>query len=437
MMMGVQRAVLATVLAVYSVTTAASALTGGSKVEMKHEGIDADQAEAIDKTLRAAAAAYEHLFGFDMPDVLRCSVTVGPGQPGRLFTDGNDSVFLSLPSKAKLARPEKSGVFNLYGLCHELGHVAMYRVLKDREWLSSAGAEGWAHYAGSVVVDRVYEVEGEKLWPDPYDYRADGTARLKRQLAAAQPSDIAKAAGQWQALGEVIGVKEFPRLFAAWQAANVDATKPDAVLAALTSAYPQKKAELEAWWKSAGPVLVEKRQASEFAKAQVKPAALGGSPTVLKGDDGKPDGKKSIAGSGHARVFKAPGAGEWYLRSVSVYGARYGRTAAPNRPFEVALCDAGLKPVASWKVPYARFRHGREEWVRLEVEPTRVPEEFAVCVSFQPTATEGVYVFFDTSTSGNSKTGTPGRAGGEFQQGDWMIRVELDQPKGADALKGE
>ena len=40
-----------------------------------------------------------------------------------------------MPSEDKLAKPSTSGVFNLCGLCHELGHMAMYRVLKDRGWM--------------------------------------------------------------------------------------------------------------------------------------------------------------------------------------------------------------------------------------------------------------------------------------------------------------
>src|SRR5205807_1519353 len=138
----------------------------------------------------------------------------------RLFNDGRDYIVLSVKSPNALARPQRSGTFLLYGLCHELGHVAMYRILTDRDWLTTAGAEGFAHYAGSVVVDAVYNARGEKLWWDPYDYRADGAARLAKQLADPKPSDVAKAAGLWQDLDAIIGHKKFPTLFAAWQNAQ-------------------------------------------------------------------------------------------------------------------------------------------------------------------------------------------------------------------------
>jgi hypothetical protein len=290
-------------------------------VRVSYQGVDAKQATAIAQTLSAAREVYVRDFGFEMPEAIVCTVACGPKETSRLYTDGNDRVFLSLPSKDKLAKPAASGVFNLYGLCHELGHTAMYRVLKDRDWMTVAGAEGWAHFTGSVVIDEVYKAKGEKLWSDPYDYRADGRARLAKQLQSAKPSDIARGAGQWQALDAIIGRKSFVKLFAAWQEAKIDPSQPEALLSVLTRLHPEKKAALEGWWKGASPVLTEKRQASGFAKTEITPDRLSGQPLALAGDDNTPDGKKSLAGGGHARRFTAPGEGEWYLRSVSVHGA--------------------------------------------------------------------------------------------------------------------
>src|SRR5688572_15097892 len=170
-------------LATFLPSPAGAAEVSAPHVTVSYDGISEVQANAIAQTLSAAREVYEKHFGFDMPDEIRCTVECGPGKVGRLYTDGEDRVFLSMPSADKLLRPGKSGQFTLYGLCHELGHVAMYRIVKDRAWMTTAAAEGWAHYAGSVVVDEVYKARGEKLWAnDPYDYRADGSARLERQL---------------------------------------------------------------------------------------------------------------------------------------------------------------------------------------------------------------------------------------------------------------
>jgi len=97
-------------------------------------------------------------FGFDMPEVIQVSVVASPTSSTRLFNDGEDHINLTVPSEEKLLRPAVTGTFHLYGFCHEVGHMAMYRVIHQRRWLSSAGAEGWAHYAGSRILDAVYRI---------------------------------------------------------------------------------------------------------------------------------------------------------------------------------------------------------------------------------------------------------------------------------------
>ena len=403
----------------------------GAKVS--YERLSGEQAKSLAETVAAARVIYANDFDFDMPQTVTMTVACGPGNPTRLFNDGRDRINLSIASSEALARPAKSGVFHLYGLCHELGHVAMYRVLKDRDWLNVAGAEGWAHYAGSIVVDKVWAAKGEKLWWDAYDYRADGTARFEKQLAAADASDIDRAAGKWRELDAIIGPREFVKLFAAWQGAEVDpsaATKK--LLPVLLATFPEKKEELEKWWDGAAPLLVHDRPASAFTRVEIAPGKLEGKAIELKEDDNTADGKRSIAGGGHARLFTAPAEGEWYLRSVSVHGARYGPVAAPADQFDVALCDEQMRPIAVWKHPYKLFERGAAKWVRIDVaQPTLVPAKFNLCVVFRPTAQNGVFVSYDSSTKGNSQVATPGEAGKPLEQGDWMIRVELDRAKGA------
>ena len=405
-------------------------------VDLKYNGIDEPHAKAVVETIAAARNIYVTHFGFDMPETIRASVTCAPGQPNRLFTDGTDSLFLSMPDTRSLAPPNKSGTFTLYGLCHELGHIAMYRILKQRDWMTTAAAEGWAHYAGSIVVDHVYMTKGEKLWPEPYDYRADGTARLKKQLASPTPSPIARGAEQWQKLDAIIGAKSFPELFAAWNAAAPDKPpdKPaDALLSTLIQAHPQKEHALRDWWKQASPLFVESRQASAFKKTQVPASRLTGKPTKLQGDDDTPDGRRSIAGAAQARKFTA--GDHACLTAAWLRASRYGAQRPPTTTFDIILCDDQFRPIATWQKPRAAFPRGEAQWVRLDVPPTLVPPTFYLCVNFKATATNGIYLDFDTSTQNNSVTGTPGKVPHPFNQGDWMIRVEVDQLKEADALR--
>jgi hypothetical protein len=300
------------------------------------------------------------------------------------------------------------------------------------------------------VVDEVYKARGDKLWaPDPYDYRADGTARLERQLGERSPSDVARGAAKWAALGKLVGPTGFRKVFESWQAADVHPTDAKAAVGAvvqgLGEAFPGKKEALAAWWADAWPVLFEAPAASLFKKAGLDRAKLQSRPAKLEPDDGTAEAKKSIAGGGHARLFHAPGGGDdWYLTAVSVHGARYGAARPPAASFDVSLCDANLLPVATWKQPYKLFERGDAKWVRIELPPTRVPVDakgFYVVLNFRPTATQGVFVSVDDSTAGkeprSSLVAKPGDEGSPLPGGDWMIRLELDRPKASDALGGK
>lgn len=405
-------------------------------VVVTYDGVEEPYARAMGATLSTARRFYIDQFGFDMPATVRLRIDCGEGRPSRLFTDGSDRVFLSLPSADKLAPPAKSGTFILYGLCHELGHVAMYRTLKQRRWMTSAAAEGWAHYLGSVALDHVHQARGNSLWPQPYNYLADGSVRLRRQLASRQASDVAKAAGQWQTLAKVIDDKAFIDLFHRWQAAEVDpATPGKTLLEALLDVAPDRRSALTAWWKTAQPLFVQGIDKSDREALTIERAKLTGDPAIIRLDDDASDGRRSIAGGGHARLFKSPAGEGWFLTAVSLHGSRYGQADATGESFSITLCDEQMKPIATWTQPYNSIARGEVKWHRIEVTPTSVPKRFHVCFDFDPSATKGVYVSFDTSTSGSSRIATPGKPGTPLDAGDWMIRIELDRYKDADALK--
>jgi hypothetical protein len=314
--------------------------------------------------------------------------------------------------------------------------MAMYRTLKDRPWITSAAAEGWAHFAGSVVVDRVFAAKGPELWSPAYDYGKDGSPRLDAQLAAKSPSDVTRAAAAWRELEAVVGRRGFAKLFAQWQQ---DRPKtPDALLASAAAAFPDKKPALAAWWSAATVKLFfdPPPDASAEKKVTAQPSELSGKPVELHGDDGTADDRRSIGGGGHARRFAQEGAGEWFLTSVSVHGARYGPRKAPDTQFDVALCDAEMHVVATWSFPYSSFAFGEMEWTKIPISlPTRVPAGgFHVCLDFHPTATNGVYVAIDTSSRGASSVATPGRTGKPLETGDWMIRATIDRRPDRGAL---
>lgn len=156
----------------------------------------------------------------------------------------------------------------------------------------------------------------------------------------------------------------------------------------------------------------------------------------LAHDDGKPAGKKSMAGSAHAVRFEAPG-DDWSLTSIRLHGARYGYPKPPTEDFHVYLCDENFEQIADFPFPYSRFKRGPEDWVKLDLKPTKVPAKFIICVGFDPEATKGVYVSHDGQKEAEGQptsfSGLPGDKLRPFKQGHWLIRARLEPPKKAGA----
>ncbi|HPD45641.1 MAG TPA: hypothetical protein P5279_02260 [Anaerohalosphaeraceae bacterium] len=398
---------------------------------VEYENIDAKYAEAMCKTASTASDVCREL-GFDMPQTVRMSAVCDAAQPVRLYCDGNDRIYLTVRSEKNLAGPAESGIHNVYGICHEVGHLAMYRLVPEHMWLSSAGAEGWAHFLGSRIVDRVWKAHGKGLWPDGHDYSADGTARLTAQLGAAGQSATVKGAGLWQDLAALMEVKQIAAVFGAWSKAKIDMTDPGAGLRAALLAV-NNDPRTAAWWNKAEPVFVVRQPKSGFAARTAMANELQGKAIELALDDGRQADKKSIAGGGHAVKYTVGGEG-WYLTGVRIFGSRYGMPQAPQEDFHVWLCDADLNVIADFPQPYGKFRRGEPTWVNLLTRPTNVPREFVICVGFNPTATKGVYVGMDGTAGKGSMAALPGRDGRVMDEGNWMIRARVDQLKSADAL---
>ncbi len=392
-------------------------------VVIAYSGAGESYAAAVGRTVEAARAIAVEQFGFDMPETIHVTLKVDPAARTRLFNDGDSHVSLTVRSERDLLPPSSSGIFHIYGLCHEVGHLAMYRPIQNRSWMTTAAAEGWAHYIGSRLVDAVYEREGRELWPDPYDYLGDGTLRLGQQLAASSPGPMTQGAGLWKLFAETVGDKGIAPIFDTWGRAQLDSMSPGEELGRLLLQANEDK-RLSSWWNRAETVFVIERSPSQFVADTIDSDQVASQSDELALDDGEPAGTQSIAGSGHAVRFRVASDSQ-YLTSVRIHGRRYGSPRPPKEDFHVWLCDKDFNEIADFPFPYSKFPRGPAEWVSLGVKPTQVPREFIVCVGFNPTATKGVFVSRDDQSSGSSLTGVPGRPARVYDQGDWLIRATL------------
>ncbi len=150
----------------------------GLHSKVRYEGIDSKWAPAYANICDAVFQGYIDIFGYTLPGTLSVSISV-TGEPTKLWTDGKSAVFLQLQREDDLL--PTSRYKNVYGMCHEPGHIFMYSGLSSLAGLPEGVGEGWAHYCGSVICDYVWATLGESAYPIPFDYSVTGTVRLEEQ----------------------------------------------------------------------------------------------------------------------------------------------------------------------------------------------------------------------------------------------------------------
>jgi len=144
-------------------------------------------------------------------------------------------------------------------------------------------------------------------------------------------------------------------------------------------------------------------------------------------DDGTSDGRWSLGGSGHAVLFQRP-EGAWAIDRVSVFGTRYGPVEAPDKVFRIYVCGEDFAPIAEIARPQGTFDRTEEpRWYDIAIDPVVVPERFYVCITFNPTATDGVFVHYDSGVKrSHSRKAVPYSHVMDMDGNkDWMIRAHL------------
>lgn len=180
------------------------------------------------------------------------------------------------------------------------------------------------------------------------------------------------------------------------------------------------------------------RLAPDSSRANAAPAATKSEPEaksakpvlLLKYGDGKPDGKKSIAGAGQMIRFTLPKGQTNALKAIRVHASRYGHPQPPKEDVEITILSEDMKePLHTELAPYALFKRQKENsWTLIPFkEPVDVPETFWVVLNFNAEATKGVYVSYDTSTKGeHSRVGYNDEDAEKTAfQGDWMMQAML------------
>jgi len=122
--------------------------------------------------------------------------------------------------------PDESKKNNIYGLCHEIGHLCMYNTNHNRNsWMSHDYREAWADYFGNMIIDSIYDELGIEIWPQIHDYKKfAGMEYFLNRIEKNNPklNSFNNAGLFWYELGSGIGFDNIQFFFNSLKDQKVD-----------------------------------------------------------------------------------------------------------------------------------------------------------------------------------------------------------------------
>lgn len=149
----------------------------GKKIKLETESVIARYDAEVEKYVLASIKILELVretaiqSGFDLPDKIKFEVIRTDRNVLWVDKKSLDKITWEYNSLDNLLPPNKSKKKNIYGLCHEIGHLCMYRTFyKNNLYLTYNYRESWADYFGNLMIDTVYHKFGADIWPETHDY---------------------------------------------------------------------------------------------------------------------------------------------------------------------------------------------------------------------------------------------------------------------------
>lgn len=155
--------------------------------------------------------------GYNLPDKIK--FIVKNTDRSVLYFDRKSLKGITLEYKTmdSFNSPKHGGKNNIYGLCHELGHLCMFNTTTNKNnWMSYNFRESWADFWGNFVIDSVHAELGTDFWPDSYDYlEFSGSEYMAKRIEQNNPkiSEFNKAGQFWIELNAIVGFKNMNLIF--------------------------------------------------------------------------------------------------------------------------------------------------------------------------------------------------------------------------------
>lgn len=154
--------------------------------------------------------------GFYFPEMV--TVRIQKSDRNRLSAGPANIITWEYKSINDFLAPEKSGYNNVYGLCHEMGHLCLNYNMKQAPYcLTVDGRESWAYYMGSLIVDSVHTNLGGTAWPDRHNYYEttgmNSFRRVIKSKADIEQQGFIYCAEFWYELSQAIGISNMYMFF--------------------------------------------------------------------------------------------------------------------------------------------------------------------------------------------------------------------------------
>lgn|GEM_PF-7075637 len=148
-----------------------------------NDGFPAKYGRAIARVADAAVGAYRSVLKLDIPSFycnerIRICLRLDPSiRHPRLFFQPAllPSINYCVGDVRSLRSPVVGGPHHVYGICHELGHLALFMVSESSSEVDSGVSEAVADFLASSILRRLGRTLGTNAWPDAYEYwKVDG-----------------------------------------------------------------------------------------------------------------------------------------------------------------------------------------------------------------------------------------------------------------------
>jgi hypothetical protein len=179
--------------------------------------------------------------GFSFPEKIELNIVKSNRTKLYCSSENHDLITWEYKSMNDFLSPQKSGYNDVYGLCHEMGHLCMYHITSPCNWMTTDYCESWAHYFGSLMIENVYENLGVKAWPDQHDYhKSSGLQALLKNIKAntsTKEKDFFYCSSFWYNLSSQIGEKNVSNFFYTIKMSDINIRNSDIIFISLLNQY--------------------------------------------------------------------------------------------------------------------------------------------------------------------------------------------------------